>query len=108
MKKTAILALFALTAVAARAGDEQGLIGKVHALPEIRACIQDANTTIYQVSGMVTATGICKVSGETHRVDLIKSPFCNPSGAICPAAPTVIIASVEFGCENEVLSAVCY
>ena len=62
-----------------------------------------------EIYATVAASGICFVSGETHTVSVFWAPSSNcPAGSYCPTPAPVMIASVDFGCNDEVTSVTCY
>ena len=57
----------------------------------------------------VQTSGICFVSGELHTASVLWAPPSNcPVGSYCPTPAPVVIASVEFGCNDEITSVRCY
>ena len=103
-----VFALFAL-ALTARAGDTS-LVAKALSNDTIKACVQAAKEPGYEIQSSVTVTGICFVSGQTSRVDFFKAMRCNDAGnnGPCPKPAAQLVASAEFGCDNELVSAMCY
>ena len=100
-----IFALFVLS-LTARAGDTS-LIGKAMSDNTINACVQAAKQPNTQILSSVDTTGICFVSGETKAVTFYAQLKCTGNGT-CPAAASVLVARAEFGCNGELVSAVCF
>ncbi|MCW3071542.1 MAG: hypothetical protein JWO44_1432 [Bacteroidetes bacterium] len=70
-------------------------------------CLQPYHGGIYEITASTTTTGICFVQGFTHRVSFYAGPKCNGTGP-CPTFPTRLIATVDFGCEDEIIAVTCY
>ncbi|MFL5765072.1 MAG: hypothetical protein ACJ77K_14105 [Bacteroidia bacterium] len=70
-------------------------------------CLQPYRGSLYEISASTDVTGICFVEGFTYRVSFYAGPNCNGPGP-CPAFPTVLVATVDFGCEGEILNVTCH
>ena len=104
MKKLVLsVALLALAAAPAFANDNQTLAIAKQAVNE---CIQNAKQAGYDVNGGVETTGICFVSGETKKVTFWGNPKCQNGPTPCMQM-SVIVATVDLGCENEVVGTTC-
>jgi hypothetical protein len=89
----------------AQATNPSALEGRARGAAE--ECLQPYRGSFYEISASTDVTGICFVEGFTYRVSFYAGPNCKGPGP-CPAFPTVLIATVDFGCEGEVLSVTCY
>jgi len=72
-------------------------------------CIQSGDNSYLMTT--VEATGICFVSGETHKVSIYYNPVahCNDTPSKpCPKPAVYIKAEVFFGCDNVVTGVTCY
>jgi len=109
LKKTIVAVVFTLlsfTTANAQATKDAALLGKAHG--EAHECLQPYNSNpIYEVSSSIETLGICFVQGFIKRVTFYAGPACHGQGP-CPTFPTVIIATVDFGCEGEVTNVTCY
>lgn len=84
-------------------------IGKAHA--EVGSCVGQAHGGgPSQIQASVYTTSICFVSGNTTRVDFYQvfGVPCNPSQNPCPRPFVRLVATVDFGCDDEVIGSVCY
>ena len=113
---TKLFTLFALAALClagltARAGDTNALVGKAMTDATIKTCVQDARSPNTEILSGVTETtgtaGFCLTNEKSYRVDFYKQYKCQPN-TYCIMAPTVIVASAEFGCGGELTAAICY
>ena len=104
MKKLVLaVALLALSAAPSFAGgDNQTLAVAKQAVNE---CIQNAKQAGYDVHGAVETTAICIVSGELKHVEFWGTPKCAPN-MYCTQV-IVPVATVDFGCEGEVVGTTC-
>jgi hypothetical protein len=109
LKKTiaaVVLTLLTFTAVNAQAPGDDALIGKAHGAAH--DCLQPyLSNPIYEVGSSIETTGICFVEGFLKRVTFYAGPACHGPGP-CPAFATRIVATVDFGCEGEVIGVTCY
>ena len=110
---TPVAALCALTlsyATIARAGDHGNtLVSQAMRNDVIRACLKDARQPGYEIQSATTTVSVCFVSGEITRVDFFQDVRCNENGGSpCPKPAARLVASAEFGCNGELVSALCY
>jgi hypothetical protein len=71
-----------------------------------RGCLKPFHSGEYKISSEVREMGICLVKGFLNRVYLYATPVCKPSP--CSNLTAELIATVDFGCDNEVLGVTCY
>src|ERR1043166_2250819 len=82
----------------AQATSPSALEGRARGAAE--ECLQPYRGSFYEISSSTSVTGICFVEGFTYRVSFYAGPNCKGPGP-CPAFPTVLVATVDFGCEGE-------
>jgi hypothetical protein len=100
-----LLMCLCFTNVKAQATNDNALEGKARGAAH--ECLDAYHSGIYEISSSTEVTGICFVEGFTYRVSFYAGPKCNGTGP-CPAFPTVLVATVDFGCEGEVFAVTCY
>lgn len=97
-----LFAVFAFTA--ANAQSDNSLIAKARLAAH--DCLVNYNSSSFEINASIETTGICFVSGELHQVTFYAGPKC--SGNVpCPAFVSVIIAVVDFDCEDNVTNVSC-
>lgn len=108
MKKlTLLLTLIALVALAAPAFAANGDAHTTAvARQAVNECIQNARQAGYDVLSGVNVTGICFVSGEMKQVTFWGNPKC--AGNMYCTQVSVMVATVDLGCDDEVLATSCY
>ncbi len=74
---------------------------------EVRECIQQAREPGWDIIGNVQRVSACFAGGYITDVTFSKQIACRPN-EICPLAPVILVATVQFGCDNEVISSQCY
>lgn len=99
------LMLLFLTNVKAQATSDNALEGKARGAAH--ECLQAYTGGVYEITSTTEVTGICFVQGFTYRVSFYAGPKCNGTGP-CPAFPTRLVATVDFGCAGEVFGVTCY
>ena len=87
----------------AQSSSDQGLIGR--AKGAAHECLQNAPTT-WEINGYAETLGICFVDGFITRVTLAASFRCHTE--VCPKIADRIIATVDFGCDGEIIGVTCY
>jgi hypothetical protein len=97
--------LLFLTTVKAQSTNPNALEGRARGAAH--ECLQPYHSGIYEITASTDVTGICFVQGFTYRVSFYAGPKCNGTGP-CPTFPTRLIATVDFGCEGEILAMNCY
>jgi|GEM_PF-6879942 len=70
-------------------------------------CLQPYHNGTYEITSSTDPVSICFVQGFIYRVSFYAGPKCNGQGP-CPAFPTRLVATVDFGCEGEILAVTCY
>ena len=104
----AVCALALSFATITHAGDNNSnLMGQALSSNTIQACVAAAREPGYVIQSSTTTVSVCFVSGEIKRVDFYREIRCIPNQP-CPDAPIRLVASAEFGCNGELISAVCY
>lgn len=87
--------------------EEAQLIGRARGAAA--NCIAPHHAGGYEIDGQVETVGICFVSGELKRVSFYRTVRCNEQqNNPCPRPFVLLIATVDFGCDNEVVSVQCY
>lgn len=99
------LMLLFFTNVKAQATSDNALEGKARGAAH--ECLQGYNSGSFEITTSTEVTGICFVEGFLYRVSIYVGPKCNGTGP-CPAFPTVLAATVDFGCGGEVFGVTCY
>lgn len=100
----ALVAIFAFSFAAnAQSTNDQALIGK--AREAAKECLQPYNGS-YEITASVEVTGICFVEGYTYKVTFAAGPKCSGTGP-CPAFATILVATVYFDCDGNVISSEC-
>jgi hypothetical protein len=105
IQTTAIVLFTVLCFTSAQAQSDNSLEGRARGAAH--ECLQPYQGGTYEITSNTDVTGICFVEGFTHRVSFYAGPKCNGKGP-CPAFPTVLVATVDFGCEGEILNVTCY
>jgi hypothetical protein len=95
--------LLFLTTARAQSTNENSLEGRARGAAH--ECLQQYNGN-YDITATTDVTGICFVQGFTYRVTFTARPKCSGPGA-CPFF-AVLVASVDFGCEGELIGVTCY
>ena len=106
MQKLIKIAAFALMLTAfsnvnAQSAADQNLIGKARAAAH--DCLQ--NYAGMDINAWVETTGICFVSGSTHKVTFSAGPRCSGNGP-CPYF-VIRAATVQFDCEGNATVVTC-
>jgi hypothetical protein len=103
LKFTAAL-LFAFSVVTVNAqSNDNSLIGKARGAAH--ECLTPYLNS-HDVDAFADVTGICIAGGFLHRVTFTAGPKCPPN-QVCPLFPTVIIATVDFDCEGNIIAVNC-
>ena len=110
MKKTILTIATALTLVftsgiakAQNGNNDQDLIGK--AKGAAHECLNEYRSEGIDIAASVETTGICFVSGSLHKVSFYTTVRCNNEP--CPRPASVLIATVYFDCDDNVMSVEC-
>ncbi len=74
---------------------------------EVKDCIKQAREPGWDIDSSVQTVSACFAGGYITDVIFSKKPSCRPN-EICPLAPVILVASVQFGCDNAVISSQCY
>lgn len=100
----AILSFVAIsTSVNAQSSNDQNLIGKARGAAH--DCLNTYLSNGVAVDASVETTGICFVSGSLHKVTFYTTVKCHNEP--CPKPASVLIATVYFGCDDNVTSVEC-
>jgi hypothetical protein len=105
IKSAAIVLFTVLCFASAEAQSTSSLEGRARGAAH--DCLDAYRGGTYEITTSTDVTGICFVEGFTYRVSIYAGPKCNGKGP-CPTFPTVLVATVDFGCEGEILNVTCY
>ena len=105
IKATAVVLFMTFCFTNANAQSDNSLEGRARGAAH--ECLQPYHGGLYEITTSTDVTGICFVEGFTHRVSIYAGPKCNGNGP-CPTFPTVLVATVDFGCEGEIMNVICY
>ncbi len=83
---------------------ERQYIAKARAA--VRSCLEAAREPGWEIIPSVHTVSACFAGGFITEVNFAKQMRC-PKRGPCPMAPTVIVATVQFGCNNEIMSTSC-
>lgn len=95
-----------LTTKTASTGNEQSYIGRAHSAPGISQCLSAASGPGTEIDAAVETTAICFAGGDLKKVTFYSNPRCN-GNQVCSKRASIIVATVEFGCNGEITSAQC-
>ncbi|MBI1836668.1 MAG: hypothetical protein HYR91_05330 [Flavobacteriia bacterium] len=95
-----------LSATSLFAQDDNSLIGR--AKGAAHNCLQDFNSNQWNITANVNDISICFVDGTIKEVTFIATPKL--SGDIYPLVRImpIVIASVQFDCNGNIISEACY
>jgi hypothetical protein len=89
--------------------EDQRLIIAAMSDPKASRCIRKAQEPGFEIRPQISVISSCFAGGFLRRVDFYKVTKCIPSPTkLCPRPIAVIVASVNLGCNDEVMSSVCY
>jgi hypothetical protein len=83
---------------------------KAKAKQEVSDCLGAYDTggsSIVAINSSVEVVSACFASGFITRVNFYTEPNCQPNQP-CPLFLSKLVASVEFGCDDEIISGTCY
>lgn len=107
MKKVLVVLSFicalGISAASAQSNNNNDLVGKARGVAH--ECISDAQAQGLEVDANAETVGICFVDGFITRVTFYASFRCHQEP--CPKVMTRIVATVDFGCDGEVISNSC-
>ena len=101
-----VVSLLALLAISASASAATNYEQKAKSAAQKAGCIAPGQKNL---TVNVEITSVCFASGFITTATIIDNPgvVCSPEGGCLPALP-VVVAQVEFGCDDEVMSVSCY
>ena len=80
---------------------------KAIAKKEMRECLADAEPSNWDMESSVSTVGNCLVDGSLRDVNFYLSYPCRPN-QVCPRVADRLVATVSFGCDDEILYAQCW
>lgn len=89
----------------AQSNNDNALIGKARGAAH--ECLEGYNGSNLEIGAYVETVGICFVSGDLKRVRFYAGPKCNNPNEPCPRFMSIIIATVDFGCDGEIVNVSC-
>jgi hypothetical protein len=100
------LVVVTFLAVAGSASAATNYEAKAKNAAQKAGCIQPGQKNL---TVNVEITSACFASGFITTATIIDNPgvVCSPEGGCLPALP-VVVAQVQFGCDDEVMSVSCY
>ncbi|MEW5754817.1 MAG: Dickkopf N-terminal cysteine-rich domain-containing protein [Pseudomonadota bacterium] len=72
----------------------------------VHTCLDKAREPGWEIVPSVHVVSACFAGGYITEVNFAKQIRC-PKRGPCPKAPSIIVATVQFGCDNEIMSASC-
>lgn len=72
----------------------------------VGSCLDQAREPGWQIIPSVHIVSACFAGGYITEVNFAKQIRCPRKGP-CPMAPTMLVATVQFGCDNEIMSTSC-
>lgn len=110
MKKFLPALLALALPLATPAGDTPNLMGKVMSDATVHACVQTAKLAHPGLDTVLQSQTIstCLVSGSLDRVTIYQIGRCPPQDEILCKPIAVLVATVDLGCEGEIVEATCY
>ena len=73
----------------------------------VKECIKSAKEPAWDIVSSVNVVSSCFAGGFITDVDFYKQLHCKVNDPFCPRAIRTHVATVQFGCDNEVISAQC-
>ena len=101
------LSLGSFTATAQTDFNENQLIGKSHSVTGLSKLLSDYRQNGWDVNAAVVDVIVCKIQGYTKTVVFTaKPPYVYPNDPELQHAPAlpIVIATVEFDCENNIIA----
>ena len=112
MNRWFIAAALAVVCASVRASDNNNnfLVASAMKNETVKACVQVAKEPGYEIVASVDTTSICFASGTINQVTFYKALRCNEAGnnGPCPKPAAILVATAEFGCAGELVTAICY
>lgn len=71
-------------------------------------CINNAREPGMRIVSNVRTVSSCFAGGFITDVNFSKQATCPPNEPLCPKIPSIPVATVQFGCDNTVLSTQCH
>jgi len=75
---------------------------------EVKDCIKSAKEPGWDIVSSVHTVSACFAGGFITDVNFSKQINCPPNEPLCPRAPSVQVATVQFGCDDTVISSQCF
>jgi len=76
---------------------------------EVRTCIESAKEPGWDIVSSVHTVSSCFAGGFVTDVNFSKQVHCPPNEPRCfTSAPTTLVATVQFGCDDSVVSSQCF
>lgn len=75
---------------------------------EVKDCIKSAREPGWDIVSNVHTVSACFAGGFITDVNFSKQISCPPNEPLCPRAPSILVATVQFGCDNTVITHQCY
>lgn len=97
------VAMFLISFATSAQTNDNGLIGR--AIGVAHECLQDAPNG-WDINGSTETVGICFVEGFITRVTLVANYRCHSEN--CPKVMSILLATVDFDCDGNVISYTCY
>lgn len=84
---------------------DQYLVAK--ARKTVKECIKSVKDPGWDIVSRVHTVSACFAGGFITDVNFYKQVHCPPNDPRCPLAPETLLATVQFGCDNTVISSQC-
>lgn len=104
-----LVAVLGLSAGSLFAQSDNGLIGRARGAAH--DCLNDFNGKDWIIMESVGVIGSCFVDGFITQVTFSARPVVQPCGGEQPCYPPplpIVVATVTFGCDGEIISNSCY
>lgn len=75
---------------------------------EVKDCINSAKAPGWDIVSSVHTVSSCFAGGFITDVNFAKQISCKPNEPFCSRAPSISVATVQFGCDNTVISSQCH
>ena len=73
---------------------------------EVRTCLNDADRDGWEIESSVSTVSTCFAGGFIREVNFYSSYICRPN-QICPRVADFLVATVTFGCDDNIIEARC-